>query len=114
MAFVYILYSQSIDSFYIGSCLDLDIRIKQHLNNTFNGFTSRSDDWQIFFTIENLAFEQARKIEKHIKKMKSKNLLKIWFCILNYLINSNKSKSVRVHSDSYRNPPRVHKTLLIY
>ena len=76
MAFIYILYSQSIDSFYIGSCLDLDIRIKQHLNNTFNGFTSRSDDWQIFFTIENLAFEQARKIEKHIKKMKSKKFIK--------------------------------------
>jgi putative endonuclease len=31
MATVYILYSQKIDQYYIGSCLDLNERFEEHL-----------------------------------------------------------------------------------
>ena len=72
MAKVYILYSPSIDSFYIGSCKDFDIRLSQHFNGHFkSAFTKRAKDWQKFLLIENLSYTQARKIETHIKKMKS-------------------------------------------
>jgi putative endonuclease len=77
MASVYILYSESLRKFYIGSCLDLPARIEQHISNFFaNSFTSKANDWAIFFLIQNLSFQQARAIEQHIKKMKSKTYIK--------------------------------------
>ncbi len=76
MATVYILYSNRKNIFYIGSCLDLETRLKEHLNKQFNkSYTARADDWLIFLKIDNLAYEQARKIEQHIKKMKSKKYI---------------------------------------
>ena len=73
MAFVYILYSKKEDKFYIGSCQDLSIRLLEHRNKTFaNSFTSNSDDWVLYFSEEGLSYNQSRKIEQHIKKMKSK------------------------------------------
>jgi putative endonuclease len=73
MATVYIIYAPSINRFYIGSCQDLNLRLNQHLNNTFNNsYTKRANDWELFFKITNLEYQQARKIEIHIKKMKSK------------------------------------------
>jgi putative endonuclease len=39
------------------------------------GFTSRSDDWELVFAISNLEYKQARRIEAHIKKMKSRKYI---------------------------------------
>ena len=76
MAYVYILYSNSIDNYYIGSCKDMECRLEQHANNHFKtGFTKRAKDWNIFFLLENLNQQQARDIEKHIKKMKSRTYI---------------------------------------
>ena len=77
MATVYILYSASLDSFYIGSCLDLDQRLLEHNSNFYlTSFTSRASDWKIFWSIENQPMSTARAIEAHIKKMKSRKYLK--------------------------------------
>ncbi len=76
MATVYIIYSKEIDIFYIGSCLNLKQRLEQHRNKSFNdSFTRRAKDWELFLKIENLDYRQARKIEKHIKKMKSRTYI---------------------------------------
>jgi putative endonuclease len=73
MAVVYIIYSKKIDRFYVGSCLDFTERLEQHNNSFFkNCYTSKSMDWELFYLIEELEHEQARKIENHIKKMKSR------------------------------------------
>ncbi len=72
MAFVYILYSKSLNKFYIGSCLELDERLNEHLNKQFvDSFTAKTDDWDLFYSIGELEYKQARNIELHIKKMKS-------------------------------------------
>jgi putative endonuclease len=81
MANVYILYSEKIDSYYIGSCKNLDQRFKEHVNGkNKQAFTRRAADWRIFLSIENLPHSEARQIETHIKRMKSRiylnNLLK--------------------------------------
>ena len=77
MASVYILYSQTLDRFYIGSCNDLNYRIEQHFNKEFaKSFTAKADDWVLYFSKDNLGYEQARHIERHIKKMKSRAYLK--------------------------------------
>jgi len=73
MASVYILYSQTLNRFYTGSCKDLSYRVDQHLNKEFTeSFTAVADDWELYFSIDNLEYKQARLIEEHIKRMKSK------------------------------------------
>ena len=73
MASVYILFSKKLDRFYTGSCKTLDYRIEQHFNKDFSkSFTARAEDWELFFFIDQLHYNQARMIEEHIKNMKSK------------------------------------------
>ena len=76
MASVYILFSPSINQFYIGNCKDLDNRLNQHLlKEVIGAFTANANDWVLFFSINQLEYEQARKIENHIKKMKSRKYI---------------------------------------
>ena len=76
MASVYILFSDHLNRFYIGSCKDLSYRIDQHLNKEFiKSFTAKAEDWELYISIDNLVYEQARLIELHVKKMKSKNYI---------------------------------------
>ena len=76
MSTVYILYSPKLDRFYTGSCLNLEIRLEEHRSKKFiDGLTSKANDWELFFSIDSLSYKQARKIELHIKKMKSKKYI---------------------------------------
>ncbi|GAB2765526.1 GIY-YIG nuclease family protein [Salinimicrobium soli] len=76
MAQVYVIYSPSIDSYYIGSCSDFDERLKQHLNGEYTlAFTKKAADWQEYILFDNLSYSQARQMEVHIKKMKSRKYL---------------------------------------
>jgi putative endonuclease len=77
VAAVYILYSNRINRFYIGSCINLDKRLEEHKNKVFPAsFTSITDDWELFLSFENLDYNQARNIELHIKKMKSSKYIR--------------------------------------
>ena len=76
MATVYILYSPKLDKYYVGSCEDFPHRFQQHLNKSFpKSFSAKSDQWEAYFLMEELGYMQARKIEMHIKKMKSKKYI---------------------------------------
>jgi len=76
MAAVYVLYSQSLNKYYIGSCAEVTERLDQHLSKIFPGaFTTKANDWVIFFSLINLSYKQARSIESHIKNMKSKKYI---------------------------------------
>jgi putative endonuclease len=75
LACVYVLYPEELKRFYTGSCLDLDLRLRDHLQRKYAGFTSKAEDWQLFLAIPDLKYDQARKIESHIKKMKSKTYI---------------------------------------
>ncbi|MBK5271433.1 MAG: GIY-YIG nuclease family protein [Bacteroidia bacterium] len=76
MAVVYILYSEAYNKYYVGSCDDLASRFHQHLEKVFSkSFTSQVNDWIIYFTLVNLDYKQARDIEAHIKRMKSKKYI---------------------------------------
>ena len=73
MASVYILYSEKLNKYYIGSCLNLEERINKHRNKEYSdSFTGKADDWIIYFVLDDLSYEQSRAIEKHIKQMRSK------------------------------------------
>ncbi len=73
MAAVYILYSKSRNNCYIGSCLNLDERLEDHKSKKYaDSFTRMADDWELFYCVMDLEYKQARNIENHIKKMKSR------------------------------------------
>jgi len=62
MAYVYILYSENLNRFYIGSCIDLKFRLEQHLNKEFSqSFTSKTNDWNLFYYLDNLEYENHPK-----------------------------------------------------
>ena len=72
----YILYSPSLDKYYIGETENLEERIELHNVHFFEGsFTSQANDWQIYFSIECETRSIARLIEGHIKKMKSRKYI---------------------------------------
>jgi putative endonuclease len=51
-------------------------RVDQHLTEYFPGaFTGKVKDWTIFFHLDGLGYQQARKVEAHIKRMKSKRFI---------------------------------------
>ena len=81
MHFVYILYSEKIDSFYVGQTFDVPSRIDKHNQGYYkHKFTARGVPWTLFLSIPCQNKAQALLIEKHIKRMKSKayirNLIK--------------------------------------
>lgn len=72
MAFVYIIRENISHRYYIGSCLDLDKRIKRH--NQHNGaVTTRKGVWNLvcYKRLDNLS--EARELEKKVKSYKSGN-----------------------------------------
>ena len=76
MAEVYILYSSEVDRYYVGSCLEFSFRFERHRNKAYRGsFTTRANDWAVKMRFENLNYGQARKIENHIKRMKSRKFI---------------------------------------
>ena len=73
MATVYILYAKSINKYYIGSCVNLEERLEEHRSKKYgDSFTTIANDWELFYSINDLEYKQARNIENHIKKMKSR------------------------------------------
>ncbi len=76
MCCVYILYSKSINFYYVGCTKNLAARLTYHHQKEFIGsFTKRASDWILFYVIEVDSITTARKIEQHIKKMKSKKYI---------------------------------------
>ena len=77
MYYIYILFSHSSNLFYVGYTSDYKIRLHQHNYSTNDTFTSKHRPWQlkaVFEAGENKS--QAMKIEKFIKKQKSRKLIK--------------------------------------
>jgi putative endonuclease len=76
--FVYILYSALLDKFYIGfTTSSIEDRINRHLSDYYdNKFTGKTKDWKLFYSIKCEKSCQARAIERHIKRMKSKKYIK--------------------------------------
>ena len=76
MAAVYILSSKEAGHFYIGSCMNIELRLAQHKSGEFtSSFTSNHTDWELFYMMDGLDYGQSRKIEAHIKRMKSRKYI---------------------------------------
>ena len=73
MHFLYILYSPTINKYYVGETKDLDQRLIEHRTRFFKGsFTSQTNDWELRLSLLFENINQARKAEFFIKRMNSK------------------------------------------
>ena len=70
----YILYSNTLNRYYTGfTTIDVNDRLEKHLNQYYsNKYTSKVNDWKLYLDIVCDSIVQAREIEAHIKKMKSR------------------------------------------
>jgi len=75
MAAVYILYSEMLDRYYVGSSRDFATRLAHLDKDLGRGFTAKAADWKAFLVIDNLEYRQARSVESHIKRMKSRKYI---------------------------------------
>jgi putative endonuclease len=73
MHYFYIIYSKKIDRYYIGESENVVKRLKQHNSHYFkNAFTTAASDWEIKLAYPCETKLIAKKLERHIKKKKSR------------------------------------------
>jgi putative endonuclease len=74
MSYLYIIYSNKIDRFYIGiTSENVADRIIKHNSSAYGRhFTSAANDWEIKLYIACENYSIARKMELYIKRMKSR------------------------------------------
>ena len=76
MHYCYILYSPKIDHYYVGESDNSESRLEEHNNGHYKGaFTIQTSDWKIYLQIPCKDRIEARKIERFIKKQKSRKFI---------------------------------------
>jgi putative endonuclease len=74
MAWVYILKSVKDGHFYVGSTTDIDRRLRQHRRG-HTQTTRIMGDVDLVFSQQFSSLEEARKLERKIKKLKRKDYI---------------------------------------
>jgi putative endonuclease len=76
MYYIYLLESETSGNYYIGYSEDPYRRLIEHNNSPHNTYTSKHRPWHLAAIFECSTIEgEAMKMEKYIKKQKSRNLL---------------------------------------
>ena len=76
MHFVYIIYTRSFDKYYVGESIDPVERALQHNKGLYKGAsTSFAKDWELKLTLSVATKEDASKIDRFIKSLKSKKFI---------------------------------------
>ena len=74
MPYTYILFSEKLNTYYIGTCVNLERRLYEH-NIGHSKFTSIGMPWKVVYTEEYPTLAEAKKREKQIKNMKSRKYI---------------------------------------
>lgn len=74
MFYTYILYSRTLDQFYIGHAEDLADRLSRH-NNSGSASTNQANDWVIVYTKQFDSRKEANHWEMTIKRKKSRKYI---------------------------------------
>ena len=72
--FFYIIYSKTLDKYYIGHTSDIEGRLRRH-NSDHNGFTGKVNDWEFAYTENYATKTEAYRRERTVKSWKSKRLI---------------------------------------
>ena len=70
----YIIYSPSIDQYYVGATHgDFDEKLSSHKSGKYSAsYTAKVSDWEEYILIKVDSYSHALAVERHIKRMKSK------------------------------------------
>ena len=74
MFFTYIIYSPSIDAYYIGSSGQLEDRLYRH-NHSGSKSTKKANDWELKFARPFATMAEAVQYEYLIKRKKSRRYI---------------------------------------
>jgi putative endonuclease len=74
MYFVYIIYSEKLNKYYIGYSADIESRLKKH-NSFYKGFTNLGKPWTLMYSEKFNSKKQAMDREKQLKNWKNRNRL---------------------------------------
>jgi len=66
--FVYIIYSETFDKFYIGQTNDITDRLRRH-NSGFENATAPYLPWQLLWHTEKLSRAETMALEKKLKNL---------------------------------------------
>jgi len=69
--FLYILFSESLNRYYIGHTSNINERIRKH-NSNHKGFTGKTNDWILIYSESFETKEQAYARERQVKKWKNR------------------------------------------
>ena len=73
----YILFSPSVDKFYVGHTTEsVEERLRKH-NTNHDGFTGKTGDWQIVYTEIFASKEEAYARERQVKNWKSRKRIEV-------------------------------------
>ena len=76
MYFVYIIYSVKLDNFYVGTTDDVQRRLQEHNSKTYpDSYTVKGVPWNLVLNYVCDKSETAYKLEKFIKRMKSRKFI---------------------------------------
>ncbi|NDV47050.1 GIY-YIG nuclease family protein [Paludibacter sp. 221] len=74
MCYCYILYSEKIDQYYVGSTTDLEDRLKRH-NTGRSKYTKRGLPWKLVYSQHYFSKSEAYQAEMYIKSQKSRKYI---------------------------------------
>ncbi len=76
MYFVYILYSEKLSRYYVGTTNDVEKRLIEHNTALYaNSFTIKGIPWELKWNTEPLSSDVAYRLERFIKSMKSRKFI---------------------------------------
>ncbi len=75
MFYVYIIYSQKLDKFYIGYTSNIQMRMHEYHNQGRSKFTSKGIPWEFKYSEPFETEIEAMRREKQIKNMKSRKYI---------------------------------------
>ncbi len=71
---VYAIYSVKLDKIYIGQTSDLGRRLKEHISG-YSFYTSRTNDWELFYQEEYAHRSEAIRRERQLKSSRGRAFL---------------------------------------
>jgi putative endonuclease len=74
MYFVYVIYSEKLDKYYIGFTADIQDRLANH-NRKSNGFSNRGRPWVLVYSEPFNSKKEAMQREKQLKNWKNRQRL---------------------------------------
>ena len=72
---VYALFSKKLERLYIGQTENLARRLEEH-NTGLSQYTSRTDDWKLFYNEKVSTRTEAMRREKQLKSQKGREFLR--------------------------------------